>query len=115
MRENGGERLRAAGFTLSPSQRREGVNGELTSLKPHPGFEPHQKKKSRSWTFRSALPCLRKRTSSASSAQNSLQKNSPFGARHGCNSPFTIGKLFAQNAQRAATSVSLRLSLICCP
>ena len=79
------------------------------------GIGRHQKKKSRSWALRSALPCLRKRTSSASSAQNSLQKNCPFGARHGCSSPLTIGSCFPQNAQRAAASVSLRHSLIYCP
>src|SRR5258706_6249995 len=66
-----------------------------------------QKKKSRSWALRSALPCLRKRTSSASSAQNSLQKNWPLEARHGRNSPFTIGSRLPQNAQRAAASVSI--------
>jgi hypothetical protein len=74
-----------------------------------PGLGPgiSQKKKSRSWALRSALPCLRKRTSSASSAQNSLQKNWPLEARHGCNSPFTIGSPLPQNAQRAAASVSI--------
>ena len=71
-----------------------------------------QKKKSRSWAFRSALPCLRKRTSSASSAQNSLQKNWPLAARQGCSSPFTIGSCLPQNAQRAAASVPLVDALI---
>src|SRR5258707_12547397 len=63
-------------------------------------------KKSRSWALRSARPCLRKRTSSESSAQNSLQKNWPFGARQGCNSPFKVGSRLRQNAQYAATSAS---------
>lgn len=76
---------------------------------------PDQKKKSRSWAFRSALPCLRKRTSSASSAQNSLQKNWPSAARHGCISPFTIGRGFPQNAQQAAKSFLEKPSLIPCP
>src|SRR5258707_5082275 len=63
-------------------------------------------KKSRSWVLRSARPCLRKRTSSESSAQNSLQKNWPFVARQGCNSPFNVGSRLRQNAQHAARSVS---------
>ena len=52
--------------------------------------------------LRSARPCLRKRTSSASSAQNSLQNNWPFGSRQGCNSPFKVGSCLRQNAQQAA-------------
>jgi hypothetical protein len=44
------------------------------------------------------------RPSSASSAQNSLQKNWPLGARQGCNSPLTIGSGLTQNAQHAVAS-----------
>jgi hypothetical protein len=103
-------------FGRSSPSRRQNAGGRLSSAvsSSAPSSRQNlQKKKSRWWAFRSAFPCLRKRTSSASSAQNSLQKNSPLGARQGCNSPLMMGRCFPQNAQRDAAEVSH--SFICCP